>query len=131
MILDPAKVPERDKIVKAKKDDWNKKFGSLNFTQAHEKLFELLWYSRLPCVDVRDVTSKEKDEMSIIKRCYWRSELVVCASIFVTRSTDRGMCCAFNVGNADKLYKGSKYRAAAERMQSKMKADSFPGVPKG
>ena len=131
MILDPAKVPERDQIVKAKKDDWNKKFGSLNFTQAYEKLFELLWYSRLPCVDVRDVTSKERDEMSIIKRCYWRSELVDCASIFVTRSTDRGMCCAFNVGNANEIYRSTNYGVFTKKMQTRMEAESFPGLPTG
>ena len=130
LMLDPAKEPEREQTIKAKKEDWYKKFGSLNFTQAYEKLFELLWYSRLPCVDVRDVTSKERDEMSIIKRCYWRSELVDCASIFVTRSTDRGMCCAFNVGNANEIYKSTNYRVITRKMQTKIKEESFPGLPK-
>ena len=130
LMLDPAKEPEREQTVKAKKEEWIKKFGNLNFTQAYEKLFELLWYSRLPCVDVRDVTSKERDEMSIIKRCYWRGELVDCASIFVTRSTDRGMCCAFNVGNANEIYKSTNYGVVTKKMQTKMKEQSFPGLPK-
>lgn len=131
LMLDPEKIPERNETVEAAKEDWIKKFGNLNFTQAYEKLFELLWYSRLPCVDVKGVTSKERDEMSIIKRCYWRSELVDCASIFVTRSTDRGMCCAFNVGNANEIYKSTNYGKVTKKMQRKMKAESFPGLPDG
>ena len=131
LMLDPAKTSERNENVQTAKENWYKRFGSLNFSQAYDKLFELLWYSRLPCFDVKDITSEDRDEMSVIKRCYWRSKLVDCASIFKTRSTDRGMCCAFNVGNAEKLYKRSKYRATAERMQTKTKAESFPGVPKG
>ena len=131
LMLDPSKTPERIETVQTAKENWYKKFGSLNFSQAYDKLFELLWYSRLPCVDVKNITSQERDEMSVIKRCYWRSQLVDCASIFVTRSTDRGMCCAFNVGNADKLYKSTKYRTAAENMQAKTRAESFPGVPNG
>ena len=131
LMLDPSKTSERNETVQNAKENWNRKFANLNFSQAYEKLFELLWYSRLPCFDVKDVTSKERDEMSVIKRCYWRSQLVDCASVFVTRSTDRGMCCAFNVGNADKLYKSTKYRTAAENMQAKTRAESFPGVPNG
>ena len=126
LMLDPAKRTERNETIEATKDDWNKKFGNLNFVKAYEKLFELLWYSRLPCFDVRNVTSYERDEMSVIKRCYWRSQLVDCASIFVTRSTDRGMCCAFNMVNANEIYKNLDYRIATEKMQKITKADSFP-----
>ena len=131
LMLDPAKTSERNETVEAEKKDWNKKFGNLNFTQAYEKLFELLWYSRLPCFDVKNVTSKERDEMSVIKRCYWRSQLVDCASIFVTRSSDRGMCCAFNVGNANDIYKSTKYRIHEEKMQKKTLLESYPGLPHG
>ena len=77
-------------------ESYHKNFGQMDITKSYEKLFELLWYTRLPCFDVKGITSKERDEMSVIKRCYWRSKVVDCASVFVTRSTDRGMCCSFN-----------------------------------
>ena len=131
LMLDPSKISERNKTVEDAKTNWNTKFGNLNFAEAYEKLFELLWYSRLPCFDVKNVTSKQRDEMSIIKRCYWRSQLVDCATIFVARSTDRGMCCAFNVGNANEIYKSTKFRSYTERMQKKTKAESFSDVPEG
>ena len=130
-MLDPSKTSERNETVRGAKENWYKKFGNLNFTRAYEKLFELLWYSRLPCFDVRGVTSKERDEMSVIKRCYWRSKLVDCATIFTTRSSDRGMCCAFNVGNANEIYKSTMYKSYTEKMQNKTIAESYPGVPDG
>ena len=130
-MLDPSKTSERNETVREAKENWYKKFGNLNFMRAYEKLFELLWYSRLPCFDVRNVTSYERDEMSVIKRCYWRSQLVDCASIFVTRSTDRGMCCAFNVGNANEIYKRTKYLAYSEDIQKKTEKGRFQGVPDG
>ena len=55
--------------------------------------------------------------MSVIKRCYWRGEMVDCASIFVTRSTDRGMCCTFNPGKAENIYKDTKYTRIISDMQ--------------
>ena len=127
MFLDPLKEGQRMQAVAEEKLNWNTKFSNLNFTQAYEKLFELFWYSRLPCFDVRNVTSKERDEMSVIKRCYWQSKLVDCSSIFVTRSSDRGMCCAFNVGKANQIYRNTKYRIEEEKMQEKTRENSFPG----
>ena len=57
--------------------------------------------------------------------------MVDCASIFVTRSTDRGMCCAFNVGNANEIYKRTKYRVYSEDIQKKTEKGRFQGVPDG
>ena len=127
MFLDPSKEGQRMQTVAEEKLNWHTKFSNLNFSRAYEKLFELFWYSRLPCFDVRNVTSKDRDEMSVIKRCYWQSKLVDCASIFVARSSDRGMCCAFNVGRANQIYRSTKYRIEEEKMQEKTRENSFPG----
>ena len=51
--------------------------------------------------------------------------MVDCASVFVTRSTDRGMCCAFNQVNADRIFKNTSYLMAASSMQRQDKKNSF------
>ena len=131
MMLDPSKTRAREKKVEVAQSEYNNHYGALDFAQSYKKLFELLWYSRLPCFDVKGRTSKQKDEMSVIKRCYWRGRMVDCASIFVTRSTDRGMCCTFNVGNAEKIYVDTIYRNMTSYSQKRDKKESFGGAPDG
>ena len=72
-------------------------------------MFNLLWYTQLPCSDVRGYTSDVKDELSFVKRCYWKENPISCATIFHKQPTDRGMCCSFNIEKAEELLKKSKY----------------------
>ena len=130
-MLDPSKSKDREQKLEAAKSEYNKDFGELDFAKSYEKLFELLWYSRLPCFDVKGRTSQQKDEMAVVKRCYWRGQMVDCASIFVTRSTDRGMCCTFNVGNAENIYVDTMYRNITSYLQQRDKNDGFGGAPNG
>ena len=125
MMFDPLKEPERITNVQKAKAKYHQDFEPMDIEKSYKKLFELLWYTRLPCFDVKDITSKERDEMSVIKRCYWRSKMVDCASIFVTRSTDHGMCCTFNLANAEKIFKDTLYGNMTSEMQSKDKRLSF------
>ena len=125
MMFDPLKEPERITNVQKAKAKYHQNFEPMDIEKSYKKLFELLWYTRLPCFDVKDITSKERDEMSVIKRCYWRSKMVDCASIFVTRSTDHGMCCTFNLANAEKIFKDTLYGNMTSEMQSKDKRLSF------
>ena len=130
-MLDPSKVTDRKEKVETAKESYHNDFGQLDISKSYEKFFELLWYTRLPCFDVKDVTSKKKDEMSIIKRCYWRGQMVDCASIFVTKPTDRGMCCTFNVENAEKSLKASKYQTVTSKLQKEDMQQRFGGRPIG
>ena len=50
--------------------------------QMYEDLFEIMWYSQLPCFDVAGITSASADEASMVKRCYWKGQPVNCAAIF-------------------------------------------------
>ena len=130
--LDPSMETERLIEIENAKHDYDEEFGSMEkTTTAIQNLFEILWYSQLPCFDIKDITSDIKDEMSVLKRCYWKDKLINCSSIFRTRPTDRGMCCAFNVGNANEIYKSTNYGVVTRKMQTKMKEESFPGLPKG
>ena len=59
LTLDPSKEEQREHDVKKAKDDYDKEFGSMNKTrEAISNLFEILWYSQLPCFDVRNITSQ-------------------------------------------------------------------------
>ncbi len=131
LMLDPSKTRDREKKIELAHDQYNEDFGELDLRKSYEKLFELLWYSRLPCFDVGGITSEQKDEMSVIKRCYWRGKMVDCASIFVTRSTDRGMCCTFNTGNAEQIFVDTTYRNITSYLQNRDKTDSFGGDANG
>ena len=125
VILDPTKKTEREKKVEVAKQNYDKDFGQLELKKSYKQLFELLWYTRLPCFDVQGITSKGRDEMSVIKRCYWRGVMVDCSSVFVTRSTDRGMCCSFNQENAEEIFKSTMYRDISSDLQTRDKKMSF------
>ena len=125
MMLDPNKSSERAKTANDATEKYHSNFGQLDISQSYGNLFHLLWYSKLPCFDVKDVTSKEKDEMSVIKRCIWKGEDINCASVFVTRPTDRGMCCSFNGEAAEKVFKSTTYGNTTSKLQREDKGRSF------
>ena len=128
LMFDPSKENDRTTKVELAKEKYHEDFDHIDLSKCYKKLFELLWYTRLPCFDVKDVTSKKKDEMSVIKRCYWRGQMVDCASIFVTRSTDHGMCCTFNLGNAEKIFKNTIYGNISSDMRKRDKQLSFKKI---
>ena len=90
VMLDPGEAEARQKAVKAAQAEYDANFGSLDLKKAYQSMFEILWYSQLPCFDVKNITSQEKDQVSTIKRCIWKGQNVPCSSIFKTRPTDRG-----------------------------------------
>ena len=99
-------------------DDYTNTFGSVDMDKSYLPLFELLWYSQLPCTDVIGLTSRAKDELSFIKRCYWKDKLVSCNAIFQKRPTDQGICCSFNMQKAENVLKPSNYTKAILSGQS-------------
>ena len=115
--LDPSMEMERLIEIENAKHEYDEEFGSMEkTTTAIQNLFEILWYSQLPCFDIKDITSDIKDEMSVLKRCYWKDKLINCSSIFRTRPTDRGMCCSFNMEKAEEIFKTSTYANLVKTM---------------
>ena len=125
LVFNPCLVAEKAKLEERSKIKYQTSFGSMDMQKSFKSLFELLWYSQLPCFDVANMTSKVKDELSLIKRCYWKGKEISCASVFVTRSTDRGMCCTFNMEKADKIFRKGQYGEIVMAMQTKDKLGSF------
>ena len=119
---------ERQIEINNAKQTYDKEFGSMKKTEdAIRNLFEILWYSQLPCFDIKDITSKTKDEMSVLKQCYWKDKPMNCSSIFRTRPTDRGMCCSFNMEKAEEVFKASQYGEMISSMQTQDVLLGFEG----
>ena len=116
--LDPEKEEER--LIQKRKEisNYRERLGSIDMKKSYPKLFELLWYGQLPCTDVRGITSQQRDEMSFLKKCYWKNKPINCNSIFQKRPTDQGMCCTFNMEKAEKILKKTKYTKAIAAQQA-------------
>ena len=118
LLLDPSKAEERQENYKKMRNQYKEDHGNMNLTTVYESLFEILWYSQMPCFDVKDVTSNAKDEMSMMKKCFWKGIEMPCPAIFKTLPTDRGMCCTFNMENAENIFQESSYTKLVQSMQT-------------
>ena len=117
-LLSPSKSDERKERYKTGQQTFMSDFGNLDMSISYPYLFELLWYSQLPCTDVKTLTSGYRDEKSFLKRCYWEEKEVACHSIFKMKATDRGMCCSFNSKGLEHTLRDGIYRRVAKTLQS-------------
>ena len=104
---------------------YNQNFRSMNLQKSYKSLFEILWYSQLPCFDVQGVTSTSLGQYGMLKHCNWQGVDVPCSKIFETFPTDQGMCCTFNMEAADKMFKDSQYQDMVAFMQERDRNMSF------
>ena len=125
MSIDPNKTAERLRRTNESMQRYDEEFGSLDMEKSYMHLFELLWYSQMPCFDVKGLTSKAKDELSFLKKCYWKEKQISCNAIFNQRPTDQGMCCSFNMKKANQILKKSRYTEAISARQSKDAESAF------
>ena len=119
LLLDPSRIHERSDAKALEKEKYDKNFGGMNMVDSYQNLFEVLWYSQLPCFDVKNITSNSPGEAAIIKKCYWKGEEMHCPSIFKTLPTDRGMCCVFNMNKAEEIFQESIYAKLIQTNQDK------------
>ena len=118
LLLDPNKAEEREKKAKEARESYDDNFGKMDLNTTYPSVFQLLWYSQLPCFDVKDVTSNWPDQMSIIKSCSWKGKKISCTSIFQMLPTDRGMCCSFNMKKAEEIFQKTKYAELVQKFQN-------------
>ena len=118
LLLDPEKEEERKDRLNKTRIEYEDNFGGMNYSVVYENLLEILWYSQLPCFDVKNITSMAKDELSIIKKCSWKEKEMSCQAIFKTLPTDRGICCSFNMEKAEEIFQKSTYSALVQDMQT-------------
>ena len=100
-------------------------FKKLNLVKGFDQYFSFLWFSSLPCFDIKDFTAEKNGESSILKSCYWKSTPIPCSAIFRKIPTDAGMCCAFNQADADKIFHDSKYAQIMKAYQTNESCKSF------
>ena len=100
-------------------------FRKMNMKTSYNALFEIMWYTQLPCFDVEGVTSKENDEYGMLKGCFWKGVKIPCSKIFKAFPTDQGMCCTFNMDSAEKMFKEGKYQDMFEFLQQRDQNLSF------
>ena len=124
-VFSPSKKIERETKAKEARAAYSNNFKKMNLQKSYTSLFEILWYTQLPCFDVEGVTSSEKDQYGMLKGCFWKGYAVPCSKIFDTFPTDRGMCCTFNMESAEKMFKKGKYQERVLFMQNRDKNLSF------
>ena len=61
--INPTKTEERQKKMNESIRQYDEAFGSLDLEKSFMPMFQLLWYSQMPCFDVEGLTSKAKDEL--------------------------------------------------------------------
>ncbi len=125
LLLNPQRQEERQRLIEGLETEVSAQFKQIDFNQSYESFMEVLWYSQMPCFDVQNLTSGFLDEMSILKRCYWKEQEIPCPLIFQTVSTDIGMCCAFNYEKAEEIYHESRFSQASSFLQNFDKQTSF------
>ena len=127
------KLKAKDQVKLARQRS-SENFKGLNMTASYGSLFELLWYTQIPCYDVRGTTSLSDMQNGMLKACYWKGKEIPCALIFKTSPTDRGMCCTFNLEPAEEMFKEGLFTDIIQKMQTRDKKNKFatsdvPDVP--
>ena len=117
LALNQKRSSELNLQIESTANKFQTAFDILDTEKSYESLLELLWNTGLPCVDVLGTSSGFKDELSFIKRCFWKNEPISCNAIFDKRPTDQGMCCSFNHEKAENLFKPTKYSNMMKKMQ--------------
>ena len=125
MIFVPNKKKKLEQRTRQTRQAYKDNFKKMDLKKSYKSLFEILWYTQLPCFDVTNVTSDSAGQYGMIKKCTWKGREVPCSKVFDTFPTDRGMCCTFNMKAADEIFMESKYREMVQFMEERDKNMSF------
>ena len=74
-------------------------FEERNSSVLYPNLFRLLWYTKIPCLDLFNLTG---DHAHVLKHCEWAGQPVPCGDLFQAIPTDVGICCSFNSNSSMK-----------------------------
>ncbi len=125
LIFNPNKRQQNKLAIAYRKAEMKDIFQRLDITDAYHSIFQTLWYSSLPCFDVRNLTAFNNGASSLLRYCEWKGLSIPCSAIFTTFPTDQGMCCSFNMKAADEIYVQSAYRDKLQTLQTTDKKTSF------
>jgi hypothetical protein len=125
LLLNPAMISQASARAKENITAYQTLFNRLNKTSSFQFLFSTLWYSTMPCFDVKGLTSEKQGEKSLLKFCQWKGVAVPCSAIFKTFPTERGMCCTFNMKAADEIFQGQTYSKTVKAKQEEDQMAAF------
>ena len=104
---------------------YKESFKKMDLDKSYPSLFEILWYTQLPCFDVENVTSEFRDQYGMLKGCFWKGIEVPCSNVFDTFPTDQGMCCTFNINKAEEMFTKGRYTDMVQFMQQRDRNSSY------
>ena len=119
MIFHPSKKGEQGALLQKAIREYEENFRGMDMQSSYHSLFELLWYTQIPCFGSGDNNTNAQHKTGMIKSCSWKGVRMPCSKLFRASPTDRGMCCSFNVDAANKMFKSSKYQKMINTMQKK------------
>ena len=123
--FNPSMKIERERNTRQAELDVKNNFRSMDLENSFDALFEVLWYTQLPCFDVEGITSDKTGDFGLLKACVWKGVKLPCSLIFKTSPTDQGMCCTFNMEAAENMFKMGPYQEMIMKMQAKDKQYRF------
>ena len=62
LIFDPANKEKLRKDNEAAREHAREAFAGIDYGRSYESLFELMWYSQMPCFDMINVTSAKNHQ---------------------------------------------------------------------
>jgi len=89
--LNPNIEKERRNIYKETMNKITKVFSKEAMIKMYSSMFQLLWYSTLPCFHLPGLNGH-----NILHKCTFHGIVYNCNDLFKTSPTDQGMCCSFN-----------------------------------
>ena len=125
VLLDPAIRIHQNNAASIPIQMFKNIYKRMNNTSSAPAIKSMLWYSTLPCFDVRGVTSNKEGEKSILRDCRWKGVKIPCSAIFTTFPTDKGMCCAFNMQAAEEIFQGQLYSGMLKYFQTDDQLNAF------
>ena len=116
-IFDPIFHEDQKYHITQQFNNVHRVFKKIDWSNSFKNLFSALWYSSMPCYDLKDLTAHSDKESSFLKYCEWKGIPMPCSQIFTTFPTDIGMCCSFNIKAADDIFYNSTYTKLIKELQ--------------
>ena len=125
LIFDPVFSEDQNYHITQQTNKVHDASRNFNLSPSFENLFSALWYSSMPCYDLKGLTAHFDKDSSFLKYCEWKGIPMKCSDIFTTFPTDVGMCCSFNIKAAEEIFYNSTYTNLIKELQLKDKLASF------
>jgi amiloride-sensitive sodium channel len=125
MWLNPIYLDGINDHTKNNKAYYLELYKILDRTGSFPSYFASLWYSTLPCYDLKGITAIKDGDGSLLKKCLWKGVAIPCAAIFQKFPTDRGMCCTFNRAAAEDIFVESTYTKIMNNLKTSDSREAF------